>query len=105
MFDRITPQEAKARLEQGAVLIDVREPDEWNEARVENATLIPLSEFAQRINEMPKDKDIVLMCAGGVRSARAAEFAAPQGYKLANLEGGINAWAAAGLPVKIGQSV
>jgi rhodanese-related sulfurtransferase len=103
VFERITPQEAKARLEQGAVLIDVREQDEWDQAHVEGATLIPLSEFAQRYTEMPKDKEIVLMCAGGVRSARAAEFAAPQGYKLANLEGGINAWAAAGLAIKTGQ--
>jgi rhodanese-related sulfurtransferase len=103
VFDRITPQEAKARIDQGAVLIDVREQDEWNAAHVEGATLIPLSEFAARHAEMPKDKDIVLMCAGGVRSARAAEFAAPQGYTVANLEGGINAWAAAGLPVKTGQ--
>jgi rhodanese-related sulfurtransferase len=102
MFDRVDPLEAKARLENGAVLIDVREQNEFDEARVPGATLIPLSEFAQRFEEMPKDQEIVLMCAGGVRSAQAAQFAAQHGFKLTNLEGGINAWQAQGLPVEFG---
>jgi rhodanese-related sulfurtransferase len=102
MFDRVDPQEAKTRLENGAVLIDVREQDEFAQARVPGAVLIPLSEFAQRYSEMPKDTEIVLMCAGGVRSAQAAQFAAQHGFKLTNLEGGINAWHAEGLPVEFG---
>jgi rhodanese-related sulfurtransferase len=102
MFDRVDPLEAKARLENGAVLIDVREQNEFDEARVPGATLIPLSEFAQRFEEMPKDQEIVLMCAGGVRSAQAAQFAAQHGFKLTNLEGGINAWQAQGLPIEFG---
>jgi rhodanese-related sulfurtransferase len=104
VFDRVNPNEAQERLQNGAVLIDVRERDEFDAAHVPDATLIPLSEFAERYAEMPQDKEIVLICAGGVRSARAAEYAASQGYNVANLEGGINAWAAAGLPVKLGGS-
>jgi rhodanese-related sulfurtransferase len=46
--------------------------------------------------------EVVLMCAGGVRSAQAAQFAAQHGYRVTNLEGGINAWNAAGLPVEFG---
>jgi rhodanese-related sulfurtransferase len=102
MFDRVDPLEAKTRLENGAVLIDVREQNEFDEARVPGATLIPLSEFVNRYTEMPKDQEIVLMCAGGVRSAQAAQFAAQHGFKLTNLEGGINAWQAEGLPVEFG---
>lgn len=100
MFDRIHPEEAVTRLESGAVLIDVREQDEWNTVHAVGATLIPLSEFESRYSEMPQDKEIILICAGGVRSARAAEFAAAHGYKTTNLEGGTNAWIAAGLPVE-----
>jgi rhodanese-related sulfurtransferase len=102
MFDRVDPLTAKTRLENGAVLIDVREQIEFDEARVPGATLIPLSEFANRFEEMPKDKEIVLICAGGVRSAQAAQFAAQHGFKLTNLEGGIMAWQAEGLPVEFG---
>lgn len=100
MFDRIMPLEAKTRLESGAVLIDVREQDEWDVVHAPNATLIPLSAFAQRYSEMPQDKEIILICAGGVRSAQAAQFAEQHGYNVANLEGGINAWMADGLPVE-----
>jgi rhodanese-related sulfurtransferase len=99
VFERILPLEAAARLESGAVLVDVREQDEWDAVHVPNATLIPLSEFQVRYTEMPKDKEIVLICAGGVRSAQAAQFAAGHGYTVVNLEGGIKAWMNDGLPV------
>ena len=100
MFERITPLEADARLKSGAVLIDVREQNEWDAVRVPNATLIPLSEFQTRYTEMPKEKEIVLICAGGVRSAQAAQFASGHGYQVVNLEGGIKAWMADSLPVE-----
>jgi rhodanese-related sulfurtransferase len=100
MFDRISPQEAAARLESGAVLIDVREADEFQNIHAVGATLIPLSEFTDRYSEMPQDKEIILICAGGVRSAQAAQYAAERGYKTTNLEGGTNAWVAAGLPTE-----
>ena len=102
MFAHITPEEAQTRLQHGAVLVDVRERDEFDAARAPGAKLIPLSEFAARVTELPKDKEVVLICAGGVRSARAAEYAEAQGYTVTNLEGGMNAWAAAGLPVETG---
>ena len=102
MFDRVDPSEAQSRITNGAVLIDVREQNEFDEARVPGAILIPLSEFANRYTELPKDQEIVLMCAAGVRSAQAAQFAAQHGFKLSNLEGGIKAWHAEGLPIEIG---
>jgi rhodanese-related sulfurtransferase len=102
MFDRIEPAEAQRRVQAGAALIDVRESDEFAQARVPGAVLIPLSEFAQRYTELPQESEVVLMCAGGVRSAQAAQFATQHGYRVTNLEGGINAWHAAGLPVEVG---
>jgi rhodanese-related sulfurtransferase len=102
MFDRIEPAEAQRRVQAGAALIDVREIAEFEQARVPGAVLIPLSEFAQRYTELPQESEVVLMCAGGVRSAQAAQFAAQHGYRVTNLEGGINAWNAAGLPVEVG---
>jgi rhodanese-related sulfurtransferase len=102
MFDRVDPQEAQTRITNGAFLVDVREQNEFDEVRIPGATLIPLSEFAARFSEMPKDQEIVLMCAGGVRSAQAAQFAAQHGFKLSNLEGGIKAWHSEGLPVEFG---
>ena len=104
MFAEITPEEAQTRLQNGSVLVDVRERDEFDAARAPGAVLIPLSEFAARVTELPMDKEVVLICAGGVRSARAAEYAEAQGYTVTNLEGGMNAWAAAGLPVETGAS-
>ena len=100
MFERISPVEANTRLKSGAVLVDVREQVEWDAVHVPNAILIPLSEFQTRYTQMPKEKEIVLICAGGVRSAQAAQFAAGHGYQVVNLEGGIKAWIADGLPVE-----
>lgn len=102
MFDRIEPAEAQRRVQAGAALVDVREIAEFEQARVPGAVLIPLSEFAQRYTELPQESEVVLMCAAGVRSAQAAQFAAQHGYRVTNLEGGINAWNAAGLPVEFG---
>ena len=75
-------------------LIDVREPFEYDIARIEGAQLIPLDELPARVAEVPRGKDLVLMCKSGVRSGRAAAFLHEQGFdKVFNLEGGIDAWA------------
>lgn len=75
------------------VLIDVREPHELEIAKLEGAELIPLGELAARMSELDSADEIVLMCKGGTRSARALELLAGAGFrKLKNLKGGINAW-------------
>ncbi len=92
----ITPRELKERLEHGdrIVLVDVREPHEWDIAHIEGAHLIPLGELAARVHELDSADPIVLYCKTGARSARALEFLRGIGYrKLKNLKGGINAWA------------
>jgi len=92
----ITPQELKTRLDRGEriVIVDVREPHEWDIAHIEGARLMPLGSLAERVHELDSADEIVLHCKTGVRSARALEFLRGIGFrKLKNLKGGINAWA------------
>ncbi len=96
---RLTPKEAECLNKSNTLLVDVRENDEFAEIRIENSISVPLSEFAERYQELPLDRELVLVCAAGVRSDRAAQFLAAQGFQVANLEGGIKAWIEADLPV------
>jgi rhodanese-related sulfurtransferase len=87
----------------GAALVDVRERWEYEEVRAPGATLIPLSEFIQRYTEIPRDREALLICHTGVRSAQATKFLQRQGYeRVANVSGGMEAWEAAGLAVEHG---
>ena len=75
------------------VLIDVREPGEWEIARIEGATLMPLRSLPERLAELDSSREIVLQCHHGVRSMRALEFLHQSGYrKLKSVRGGIEAW-------------
>jgi adenylyltransferase/sulfurtransferase len=77
----------------GPVLIDVREPAEWEIARIDGARLIPLRSLPERLGELGQDQDIVLQCHVGVRSLRAAEILQRAGFRnVWNLKGGIDAW-------------
>jgi adenylyltransferase/sulfurtransferase len=72
----------------------VREPNEFQIGRIPGSTLIPLGEVPQRVGEIPRDKEIVVHCKMGARSARAAAFLRQQGYRsVKNLKGGILDWA------------
>jgi adenylyltransferase/sulfurtransferase len=91
----VTVEELKERIDKESdfVLIDVREPSEHSICRIPGARLIPLGELNERYREIPTDREIVLHCRSGVRSARAAHFLKSRGYeKVHNLEGGILAW-------------
>jgi molybdopterin/thiamine biosynthesis adenylyltransferase/rhodanese-related sulfurtransferase len=80
--------------DQDIVVIDVREPFEYDIARIDTAQLIPLGELAERVDELPRDKQIVVMCKTGARSASATAFLRQQGFSnVYNLQGGITAWA------------
>lgn len=84
------------------VLIDVREPDEYAEARVPGAALIPLATVPERTDEIPKDKTVYVICAAGGRSMNAAEYLAANGWDTVNVAGGTKAWIAFGKPVDQG---
>jgi rhodanese-related sulfurtransferase len=93
--------EAKKRIDNGAVLVDVREQNEFDDLRIPGSILVPLSEFQQRFEELPKDKEIVMQCRSGARSGQATEFLLANGYtNVVNMTGGILAWNEAGLPVQ-----
>jgi rhodanese-related sulfurtransferase len=86
------------------LLVDVREAWEFSEARVEGAALMPMSGFADRHTELPKDRPILVMCAGGTRSAAATGFLLRSGWTdVTNVAGGITAWQQRGLPVRRGE--
>ena len=75
------------------VLLDVREPDEIQTASIPWATVISMREIPARMNEIPRDKPLVVMCHHGGRSERVAQFLEANGYENAiNLTGGIDAW-------------
>lgn len=100
-MEDITPQEGQDRVKQGAMLVDVREQNEYDELRAEGATLLPLSELESRFSELPKDRELVMICRSGARSARAGEYLMQNGYdRVVNLGGGTLAWAEAGLPTE-----
>lgn len=95
--------EELARLrETGIVLVDVREPDEYESFHVPGAQLIPLAEVPERIEEIPSDERVYVICAVGGRSAKAVEFLNKQGHDTVNVAGGSKAWLEAGHPVEHG---
>lgn len=76
------------------VLLDVRRPDELEIAQLDWAVHVPMDEIPERIGEVPQDRDVVVMCHGGTRSGRVAAYLRSNGFtRVANLEGGIDAWA------------
>lgn len=98
-YRSITAAEAQQALAQGAVLLDVREPDEWRAGHAHGARHIPLGQLPQRARELPLGRPVITVCRSGARSARAAEQLAGQGVAVSNLTGGMRAWQQAGLPV------
>jgi rhodanese-related sulfurtransferase len=100
-FTRISVEEASEMKENGAVVIDVREMHEYTSGHVPEAAHIPVNTVYARREELPRDKDVIFVCAIGQRSALAAEMAAAAGLtRLFNLEGGTEAWIKAGQPVE-----
>jgi len=94
---------AARRHADGAALVDVREPDEYEEVRAEGAILVPLGDVVDRVGELPRNRPLLLICRSGARSLRAAEFLASRGYDVANVAGGTLSWVDAALPVERGR--
>ena len=86
----------------GAPLIDVREPDEFSQAHVPGATLVPLATVPDQLGQVPTDGTVYVICAVGGRSRRAAEFYRSRGIDAVNVAGGTRAWIDAGHPVSVG---
>ena len=87
-----------------ALIVDVRERHEFAAARVEGTLLLPMSELGQRLEELPRDRPLLVMCQVGGRSARVTGFLRQQGFEdVANVAGGLDAWQRMGLPVRHGE--
>jgi sulfur-carrier protein adenylyltransferase/sulfurtransferase len=101
-FGRLTPQAANERITSGELkIVDVREPWEYARDHIPSATLTPLGQIIARPQETIKADNVVFVCEVGQRSAVAAELAAAAGMEhVFNLEGGMQAWRNAGLPVE-----
>ena len=92
----ITVEDLKARRDRGEALtlVDVREPHEWAISELPGSVKIPLASLPQRLDELPRDGEIVVYCRTGGRSGNAVQFLRQRGYgKAFNLAGGINRWA------------
>jgi rhodanese-related sulfurtransferase len=86
----------------GAPLIDVREPDEYTAGHVPGAVLVPLATVPERLDDVPSEGPVYVICAKGGRSMRAAEFYRTQGIDAVNVAGGTSAWIEAGEPTSTG---
>ena len=83
------------------MVLDIRAPREWQKAHIEGSVNIPLNHLAERIEEVPANRPVLVHCAGGYRSSIAAGMLQREGrLDLTELNGGIAAWEAAGLPVQ-----
>jgi rhodanese-related sulfurtransferase len=99
----ISPAQAYAKYQQGALFLDVRSQEEWNQFHVKGSTLIPLNELPNRLTELPKDKDIVVVCLSGHRSQNGTAILQQAGFKRVScLSGGLQAWMDANYPVEKG---
>ena len=86
-------------LERGAVAVDVRERWEWRRGHLAAAMHIPLGQLGRRLHELPRGTRIVVVCRRGNRSGSVVPPLRDRGYDAVNLEGGLQAWRRAGLPL------
>jgi rhodanese-related sulfurtransferase len=99
----ISVEVAVAKRDSGAFILDVRQPEEWNEFHVPDSTLIPLGELASRVEELPKDQEIVVICRSGNRSAQGRDILLDAGFtQVTSMAGGLTQWRAAGYPTVSG---
>jgi rhodanese-related sulfurtransferase len=100
---QISVDEAAQLREEGVFILDVREPQEWEAGHIPGATLIPLGQIPDRLDEIPQDQPVVVVCRSGNRSGQATQFLRQSGYGLTtSMSGGMNQWAAANLEIVAG---
>jgi rhodanese-related sulfurtransferase len=103
MAATISVADAAVLRDDGAVIIDVREPDEWAAGHIPGAILIPLGELPSRLDDVPPNRPIVVVCRSGNRSAQGRDILIEAGFPaVTSLDGGLNDWAKAGLPIETG---
>ena len=101
LFDDVPsvgPSEVPAKVSDGWKLVDVRTEEEWAMGRIAGSMHIPMDQLVERLDEL--GDQVVCVCAVGARSARVAQYLNANGREAVNLDGGIYAWAEAGLPLE-----
>ena len=100
----VSAAELSEKLKNGKrpLVLDVRQPEEFRAGHINGAKLIPLGELGRRLKELPKDREIVLVCATGNRSRSATKMLLREGYNAVNLNGGVMTWSRNGLSMKEG---
>ncbi|MCX6057182.1 MAG: rhodanese-like domain-containing protein [Chloroflexi bacterium] len=87
-------------VQEGAFMLDVRTQEEWDEYHSPNATLIPLDQLQARLSEVPKDKEILVVCRSGNRSQQGRDILLAAGYNATSMAGGMKDWYAKGYPIE-----
>ena len=99
----VSVADAAALQNDGALIVDVREPAEWAQGHIDGATLIPLGDQPARLGELDQDRQVVVVCRTGRRSAQGRDILLAAGFpSVTSLDGGMSAWIAAGMPVTTG---
>src|SRR5215470_14616490 len=94
------PEVTVADVGEDAYLLDVRDPDEWAAGHAPQAHHVPMTELLGRLDELPADRDVVVVCRVGSRSAQVVAYLQAQGFdRVRNLAGGMCAWEADGRPL------
>lgn len=103
-WQEISIAQAEQKRTDGALMLDVREQDEWDTLHIPGATLIPLSTLPTHLSELPKDQEIVVYCRSGNRSKSGAEILSQAGFtNVSSMAGGITEWQTAGYPTETGK--
>lgn len=97
----ISVAQAYQKYQQGIFFVDVRTQEEWDEMHAANSILVPLDELPNRLSEVPKDREVVVICRSGRRSKEALGILQNAGYSnVSSMAGGLNEWKAAGYPLE-----
>lgn len=99
MFHTQLPTVDAASVPADAVLLDVREPGEWDAGHAEGALHIPMGQVPARRGELPPQGRLYVVCRSGARSARVVQYLLAEGRDAVNVDGGMHAWEAAGRPL------
>ncbi|HKE98512.1 MAG TPA: rhodanese-like domain-containing protein [Actinomycetes bacterium] len=97
--EEVDPRAASALVDQGAMLVDVREPQEWAAGRAPGAVHLPMRSLPLGFTDLPADRPLLIVCRSGSRSAVAAAFLRRTGRDARNVTGGLRAWVRSGLPL------
>lgn len=96
----VSVEQAYQMYKDGVFVLDVRTQEEWDEYHAPNTTLIPLDQLPSRLSELPKDREIVVVCRSGNRSQEGRDILLAAGFNATSMAGGLREWYARGYPIE-----